>query len=91
MAYTMRVVEIGNAREHDLPADTVTRDAPACSPPRVARAIARSSAEAERGGRASGPLLPLGFRPQGDVFYVSAERWPELLGKALRLKAMHRA
>jgi hypothetical protein len=36
-------------------------------------------------GRAHAPLLPLGFRGRGDVFWVRCERWPELAGKALRL------
>jgi hypothetical protein len=32
------------------------------------------------------PLLPLGYRARGQVFYVSSERWPELEGKALRTR-----
>ncbi|HET9597809.1 MAG TPA: hypothetical protein VFP65_19635 [Anaeromyxobacteraceae bacterium] len=61
MGYTMRVVEIDSGREHELPADAVTRDS--------AGAIA--------------PLLPLGFRPRGAVFFVTSQRWPELRGLAL--------
>jgi hypothetical protein len=33
-----------------------------------------------------GPYVPLAFRSQGDVFYVSSSRWPELSGAALRLR-----
>lgn len=69
MLYTMRVVDIVGGGEHDLPADTVTRDAP---------------------GRGGGPLLPLAYRPLHCPFYVCSERWPELAGKALRVKAAAR-
>lgn len=39
----------------------------------------------EQDGTAHAPLLPLGYRRRGDVFWVRSERWPELAGKALRL------
>jgi hypothetical protein len=65
MDYSMTVVEIAGGREHDLPADAVTRDEAGC---------------------AHAPLVPLGFRPEGAVFYVRCERWPELAGKALRIR-----
>ena len=84
MAYTMRVVEIDSAAEHDLPADTVTRDTP---PYRTW--TTGQTGETGRDGRAQGPLLPLAFRPRHDVFYVWAGRWPELSGKALQLKTTH--
>jgi hypothetical protein len=81
MAYTMRVVEVDNAVEHDLPADTVTHDAPPGRPCPTDR-----RAEYGSEGGAQGPLLPLAFRPRRDVFYVWSERWPDLIGKALELK-----
>jgi hypothetical protein len=62
MGYTMKVIETESCREHELPADAVTRDT--------------------EGTRA--PLIPLGYRPLGDVFFVSSQRWPELIGKPLR-------
>jgi glutamine cyclotransferase len=67
MAYTMTVVETSSGVEHELPADTVTRDVPLRS--------------------ARGPLIPLAYRPSRGVFYVTHERWPELGGVALRLRA----
>lgn len=63
-SYLMRVVE-ADGREHEIPADTVTREV------------------AVLGAR--GPIVPLAFRAQRDVFYVWSQRWPELAGKALRL------
>ena len=83
MAYTMRVVEVDSAAEHDLPADTVTRDTPPCR-----TWTPDSTGEPGRDARAQGPLLPLAFRPRHDVFFVSAARWPDLIGKALQLKTM---
>jgi hypothetical protein len=82
MAYTMRVVEVDNAVEHDLPADTVTRDAP----PGRSCTTDRRAPEYGSDGGAQGPLLPLAFRLRNDVFYVWSERWPDLIGKALELK-----
>lgn len=32
------------------------------------------------------PLIPVGYRPRGAVFFVSSERWPELRGRALRTR-----
>lgn len=73
MAYTMRVLEVESGSEHVLPADTVTRDTPqAVDPPRSGS------------GPSQGPILPLAFRARDDTFYVTAARWPELQGKALR-------
>jgi hypothetical protein len=43
--------------------------------------------EPSRGG---GPLVPLAYRPLCCPFYVCSERWPELAGKALRVKATAR-
>jgi len=83
MAYTLRVVEVDSAAEHDLPADTVTRD----TPPYRTRTTDQTR-ESGRDGRAQGPLLPLAFHPRHDVFYVSAGRWPDLIGKALQLKTI---
>ncbi|BDG03378.1 hypothetical protein [Anaeromyxobacter oryzae] len=37
-----------------------------------------------------GPLVPLGFRSRDDVFYVRHERWPELEGRALRVRELAR-
>jgi hypothetical protein len=86
MGYTMKVVEIEGASEHELPADTVTRDSPPRSPSQALASPGRQAAEAAR-ACAHGPLLPLAFRPRDDVFYVDTARWPDLVGKALRLKA----
>jgi len=87
MRYTMRVVEIDGAAEHELPADTVTRDTP---PLPTSRGVtsARGAAAGESGNGTRGPLVPLAFRPRHDVFYVCAARWPELSGKALRVKPL---
>ncbi|HEX9288772.1 MAG TPA: hypothetical protein VF904_04535 [Anaeromyxobacteraceae bacterium] len=85
MRYTMWVVEIDGALEHELPADTVTRDTPPLAPSRGVTSE-RGAAAAGSGNGTRGPLVPLAFRPRHDVFYVSAARWPELTGKALRVK-----
>jgi hypothetical protein len=43
--------------------------------------------DASRPVRSQGPILPLAFRPRAEAFYVTSARWPDLAGKALRLKA----
>lgn len=64
-SYSVKVVGLDGS-EHEIPADTVTREEPAPA--------------------SRGPYVPLAFRAARDVFYVWSERWPELAGKALRLK-----
>jgi hypothetical protein len=81
MWYTVKVVEIDSGREHVLPADTVTCDAPPAPAHHACAAGATSAVRA--------PLVPLAFRPRRDVFYVSTGRWPQLAGKSLRVKNAH--
>jgi len=69
MRYMMTVKDLGSGEEHELPADTVTRDA---------HAPGQSCA-----GRV--PLLPLGFRPREAVFFVHSDRFPNLRGKWLQV------
>ena len=68
MAFTSRVVEVATGKEHALPADTATRDAPT---------LARVSS-------AAGPVVPVVLRPAEEAFYVCGERWPELRGRLVR-------
>jgi len=81
MAYTMTVVEVNGGREHDLPADTVTRDLPLDWGLRQETA----APALDWGVDGRGPLVPLAFRPHRDVFHVASRRWPGLAGKALRV------
>jgi hypothetical protein len=85
MAYTMTVVEIDSGAEHVLPADAVTHDTPRYS--RLHHTAGDMRRPAASLQRERGPLVPLGFRPRHDVFYIAAPRWPELVGKALRVKS----
>jgi hypothetical protein len=80
VAYTLKVVDIRTDEQYELPADTVTLEEPIQEMPLAVTKDAEARAIAHRA------LVPLGYRPPGEQFYVAGSRWSELAGKPLRVQ-----